>query len=127
MVHNPNKNSLFSAGERIDLIERSCKELGIQGISFSTLNSGLLAAHARKIGAKTIIKGLRTSADLDYELQFASMNRDLENVETVFLATEPEYSQVSSSLIREVSGLGGDVSKHVTVCVAEALREKFTK
>ncbi len=127
MVHNPNKNSLFSAGERIDLIERSCKELGIQGISFSTLNSGLLAAHARKIGAKTIIKGLRTSADLDYELQFASMNRDLENVETVFLATEPEYSQVSSSLIREVSGLGGDVSKHVTACVAEALREKFTK
>lgn len=127
MVHNPNKNSLFSAGERIDLIERSCKELGIQGISLSTLNSGLLAAHARKIGAKTIIKGLRTSADLDYELQFASMNRDLENVETVFLATEPEYSQVSSSLIREVSGLGGDVSKHVTACVAEALREKFTK
>ena len=127
MVHNPNKNSLFSAGERIDLIERSCKELGIQGISFSTLNSGLLAAHARKIGAKTIIKGLRTSADLDYELQFASMNRDLENVETVFLATEPEYSQVSSSLIREVSGLGGDISKHVTACVAEALREKFTK
>ena len=127
MVHNPNKNNLFSAGERIDLIERSCKELGIQGISFSTLNSGLLAAHARKIGAKTIIKGLRTSADLDYELQFASMNRDLENVETVFLATEPEYSQVSSSLIREVSGLGGDVSKHVTACVAEALREKFTK
>lgn len=127
MVHNPNKNSLFSAGERIDLIERSCKELGIQGISFSTLNSGLLAAHARKIGAKTIIKGLRTSADLDYELQFASMNRDLENVETVFLATEPEYSQVSSSLIREVTGLGGDVSKHVTACVAEALREKFTK
>lgn len=127
MVHNPNKNSIFSAGERIDLIERSCAELGIKGISFSTLNSGLLAAHARKLGAKTIIKGLRTSADLDYELQFASMNRDLENVETVFLATEPEYSQVSSSLIREVSGLGGDVSKHVTACVAEALREKFTK
>ena len=127
VVHNPNKSSLFSAVERIDLIERSCAELGIKGISFSTLNSGLLASHANKLGANSIIKGLRTSADLDYELQFASMNRDLEGVETVFLATEPEYSQVSSSLIREVSSLGGDVSKHVTECVAQALREKFAK
>ena len=124
VVHNPNKKSLFTPAERVTLIEKSLDELGLGSITVKTLESGLLADEARRLGAKVIIKGLRTAADLDYELQFASMNRDLSGVETVFLPTEPAFSQTSSSLIREVSQLGGDVSKHVTKAVQQALQEK---
>ena len=124
VVHNPNKKSLFTPAERVTLIEKSLDELGLGSITVKTLESGLLADEARRLEAKVIIKGLRTAADLDYELQFASMNRDLSGVETVFLPTEPAFSQTSSSLIREVSQLGGDVSKHVTKAVQQALQEK---
>ena len=124
VVHNPNKKSLFTPAERVTLIEKSLDELGLGSITVKTLESGLLADEAKRLGARVIIKGLRTAADLDYELQFASMNRDLTGVETVFLPTEPAFSQTSSSLIREVSQLGGDVSKHVTKVVQQALQEK---
>lgn len=124
VVHNPNKKSLFSISERIELIEESLAELGLSGVKVDSLQEGLLATEAKKRGAEVVIKGLRTAADLDYELQFASMNRDLTGVETVFLPTEPAFSQTSSSLIREVAGLGGDVSKHVTKCVQKALNAK---
>jgi len=121
VVHNPGKKNLFTAEERVALIEASLKELGLTGIEVSQSNSGLLANVAKELGAEILIKGLRTAADLDYELQFASMNRDLTGVETVFLPTEPKYSQTSSSLIREVAALGGDVSQHVTESVRQAL------
>ncbi len=124
VVHNPNKKSLFTPAERVTLIEKSLDELGLGPITVTTLEGGLLADEAKRLGARVIIKGLRTAADLDYELQFASMNRDLTGVETVFLPTEPAFSQTSSSLIREVSQLGGDVSKHVTKAVQQALQEK---
>ena len=127
VVHNPNKKSLFSPAERMHLIENSCQELGLSGITVKELSSGLLATCAKDLGAQILIKGLRTAADLDYELQFASMNRDLTGVESVFLPTEPAFSQTSSSLIREVSALGGDVSGHVTKVVAEALASKVKK
>lgn len=124
VVHNPNKKGLFTPAERVTLIEKSLVELGLGSVTVKTLESGLLADEARRLGARVIIKGLRTAADLDYELQFASMNRDLTGVETIFLPTEPAFSQTSSSLIREVSQLGGDVSKHVTKAVQQALQEK---
>lgn len=127
VVHNPNKKSLFSIDERIDLIEKSLAELGLSGVGVRSLQDGLLAEEAKKLGAQVVIKGLRTPADLDYELQFASMNRDLTGVETVFLPTEPAFSQTSSSLIREVATLGGDVSKHVTKAVKAALSAKVKK
>lgn len=121
VVHNPNKSNLFAAAERVELIRQSLGEQGIQNVSVEEISSGLLAQQAKAMGASIIVKGLRTSADLDYELQFASMNRDLTGLETVFLPTEPQFSQTSSSLIREVSNLGGDVSKHVTSVVNQAL------
>lgn len=127
VVHNPNKQGLFSIEERIRLVEKSLAELGLAGVKVQALQQGLLAEVAKKLGAQVVIKGLRTSADLDYELQFASMNRDLTGVETVFLPTEPAFSQTSSSLIREVATLGGDVSKHVTKAVQAALAEKVSK
>lgn len=127
VVHNPNKKSLFTIDERIDLIEKSLAELGLSGVGVRSLQEGLLAEEAKKLGAEVVIKGLRTAGDLDYELQFASMNRDLTGVETVFLPTEPAFSQTSSSLIREVATLGGDVSKHVTKAVKAALAAKVNK
>lgn len=121
--HNPNKHSLFSPEERIALWNQSLEELGIANVRVEALPNGLLADAAKKLGAEVIVKGLRTSADLDYELQFVNMNRELSGIETVFLATEPKYSATSSSLIREVALLGGDVYSHVTSCVAKALKE----
>lgn len=124
VVHNPNKKNLFTADERVELIKASLKELGLSGVEVSQSSSGLLANVAKDLGAQILIKGLRTASDLDYELQFASMNRDLTGVETIFLPTEPKYSQVSSSLIREVASLGGDVSQHVTESVRQALNAR---
>lgn len=120
---NPNKTPLFSQAERIALWEQSLAELGIPNVSVRGLVRPLLADQVRELGASAIVKGLRTSADLDYELQFVNMNRELSGIETVFLATEPKFSATSSSLIREVALLGGDVSTHVTRAVAEALRK----
>jgi pantetheine-phosphate adenylyltransferase len=120
--HNPNKESRFTLEQRIALWEQSIAELGLSGISVQKLGSGLLADAAKGLGASAIVKGLRTSADLDYELQFVNINRELGGIETVFLATEPKYSATSSSLIREVALLGGDVSSHVTHAVAKALQ-----
>lgn len=127
VTHNPNKETLFTTEERVNLIELSLAEMGLSGIEVSSLDGGLLVDQADKLGAKVIIKGLRTPADLDYELQFASMNRDLAGVETVFLPTEPQYSQTSSSLIREVALLGGDVSAYVTNAVRTALAGKVSR
>ncbi len=124
VANNPQKKNLFSPSERVKLIEESCIELGISGVNVKEIESGLLADAAEKLNAQIIIKGLRTSADLDYELQFASMNRDLTGIETIFLPTEPQFSQTSSSLIREVASLGGDVSKHVPKAVLSALRTR---
>ena len=121
--HNPNKKGLFSLEQRIELWRESLKEQEISGVRVEALPAGLLADAAKQFGASAIVKGLRTSADLDYELQFVNMNRELSGIETVFLATEPKYSATSSSLIREVALLGGDVSSHVTAAVARALKE----
>lgn len=120
---NPSKTPLFSQQQRIELWQQSLVELGIDHVSVQGLSAPLLATAAAELGASAIVKGLRTSADLDYELQFVSMNRELSGIETVFLATEPKYSATSSSLIREVALLGGDVSSHVTKSVAQALSE----
>jgi len=121
--HNPGKKHLFDRATRIQLWQQSAVELGMDAIRVVELVDGLLVDAAKELGATAIVKGLRTAADLDYELQFVNMNRELSGIETVFLATEPQYSATSSSLIREVALLGGDVSPHVTKCVAEALSE----
>ena len=92
-----------------------------------SLSSGLLVDRARELGAKAIIKGFRTSGDIEYEIPMAQVNRDLSGIETVFLASEPGFGYVSSSLVRQVAALGGDVSKYVTPKVASALKVKFSK
>lgn len=126
VVHNPNKSAMFSGPERVSLWEQSLQDAGLDGVKVSLLDGGLIATHAHVLGANAIIKGLRTAADLDYELQFANMNRDLSGIETFFFATEPAYSHISSSLVREVASLGGDVSAHVPGAVALKLAERLS-
>ena len=127
VVHNPNKTAMFTGAERVVLWEDSLESAGLEGVKVSLLEGGLIASHAKALGANAIIKGLRTAADLDYELQFANMNRDLSGIETFFFATEPAYSHISSSLVREVASLGGDVSAHVPAPVAKALSSRLGK
>ena len=128
VVHNPDKTTSFSIAEREAMLREAIAEAGIQGSLFvSSLSSGLLADRARELGAKAIIKGFRTSGDIEYEIPMAQVNRDLSGLETVFLPSEPGYGYVSSSLVRQVASLGGDVSKYVTPKVAAALKVKFSK
>ena len=89
---------------------------------------GLLVEFAREHGAQAIVKGLRAVSDFDYELQMAQMNQRLSGIDTLFLSTAPQYSFLSSSLVREVARFGGDVSgmvpKHVNDRLVEMFRPK---
>jgi pantetheine-phosphate adenylyltransferase len=118
---NPAKEPLFSADERVAMLKEAVADLqNAQVDSFS----GLLADFARDRGARFVVKGLRAVTDFDFELQMAQMNHRIGAVETFFVATSPQWSFLSSSLIKEVVRLGGDVSGLVPGFVFERLREK---
>jgi pantetheine-phosphate adenylyltransferase len=88
----------------------------------------LLVDYARSRGARFLIRGLRAVADFEYEFQFAHMNRQLApDIETIFLPTNEESFYVSSSLVREVAAMGGDVSRLVPASTLKALKKKFKK
>ncbi|MDH3517738.1 MAG: pantetheine-phosphate adenylyltransferase [Acidimicrobiia bacterium] len=122
VVHNPSKESLFGAAERVALLERVLGDLPhVEVASFS----GLLVDFAADKGIDVMVKGLRAVTDFDYELQMAQMNHTLRGVDTVFLPTSPEWSFLSSTLVREVARLGGNVERLVPAPVLEALKEKL--
>jgi pantetheine-phosphate adenylyltransferase len=128
VVHNPDKKPFFSLEERVEMIRESLSEAGVsKNVSVSSLDSGLLVTRAMELGAKAIVKGFRTSSDVEYELPMSQVNRDLSGIETVFFASEPGFGFVSSTLVRQVSALGGDVSAYVSASVAKALSEKVSK
>jgi pantetheine-phosphate adenylyltransferase len=132
VVHNPNKTPFFTSEQRMSLVEDSLSEAARFGrsippstkIVIATLDSGLLVDYCRKVGAGALIKGVRNNADLDYELPMARVNRDLANVETVFLPADPGQGFVSSSLVRQVADLGGSVDKYVPAAVVRALKAR---
>ena len=129
VVHNPGKAPRFSSEERVELIRTSLAELKIPApnkavsakISVDTLDGGLLVNYCKMVGATALVKGFRTSVDLDYELPMAQVNRDLAEVETVFIPADPIHGHVSSSLVKQVADLGGEVNKYVTEATARAL------
>lgn len=123
VVANPNKQGTFTIDERKAMIEEVCG--GIPGVRVDSFY-GLLVDYCRDVGATAVVKGLRDSTDYDYELPMAHMNRSISGVDTVFLPTRSDLSFVSSSLCREVTRLGGDVSHLLPPPVAEALRERLT-
>lgn len=124
VVHNPAKAPRFSSEERVELIRASLGELKITGpakITVDTLDGGLLVNYCKMVSATALVKGFRTSVDLDYELPMAQVNRDLAGVETVFIPADPVHGHISSSLVRQVADLDGKVDKYVTQAVARAL------
>jgi pantetheine-phosphate adenylyltransferase len=124
VISNPQKaQSLFTLEERQDMLHEVTAHLGNVKIEFF---KGLLVDFAREHEANAIVKGLRAVSDFDYELQMAQMNQRLSGIDTFFLSTSPQYSFLSSSLVREVARFGGDVSSMVPKVVAERLAHRYT-
>jgi pantetheine-phosphate adenylyltransferase len=122
VLDNPSKAPLFSVEERVAMLKAVTADLdGVEVASFS----GLLVDFAESRGIGTIVKGLRAVSDFDYELQMAQMNHRLRGVETFFMSTDPNWSYLSSSLVREVARFGGDVSSLVPEVVVARLAEKL--
>ena len=119
------KNTFFTQNERIKMIsDVFCNNKKVEVLGFSSL----LVDFAKKLGAKTIIRGIRAVSDFDYELQLTLMNRKLaRNIETIFLMPSEKYIFISSSLVKEIASLGGDVSHLVPGLVAKVLRKKLKK
>ena len=119
---NPGKRGMFSVDERIAMIEESTEHL--QNLQVES-GQGLVVDFVKSHGLTAIVKGLRTGTDFEYELQMAQMNKHIAGVDTFFVATTPRYSFVSSSLAKEVAGLGGDVSELLPEPVNERLQAKL--
>ena len=122
VTHNPGKSVLLPVDERVRLLEESLADAGIDGVQVDSWSEGLLVDYCRRVGAEAIVKGLRSATDAAYETPMALVNRDLAGVETLFLVAQPAPSHVSSSLVRQVASLGGDVSPYVPRAVAAALQ-----
>lgn len=120
---SPRKDTLFSVDRRVDFLEQMlADESRVEVQRFD----GLLADFATSVNAGMVVRGLRAVSDFEYEFQMALMNRKLRNdLETVFLVPALHLTFLSSSLVREVASLGGDVSDLVHPAVFRALREKF--
>ena len=119
---NPTKTPAFNLADRVVLAKKTLADLpNVEVCGFD----GLLVDIAREKQAQVIIRGLRAVSDFEHEFQLAGMNRHMEpNVETMFLTPAEQFSYISSSLVREVAALGGDVSAFVAPCVAQALANR---
>jgi pantetheine-phosphate adenylyltransferase len=122
VLTNPNKSGMFDVAERIAMIEESTTHLPNLTVESG---SGLVVDFVKAHGLTAIVKGLRTGTDFEYELQMAQMNKHIAGVDTFFVATTPRYSFVSSSLAKEVAGLGGDVSALLPDAVNRRLAAKL--
>ena len=123
VIRNPQKaQSLFTLEERQEMLSEVTGHLTNVRIEWLT---GLVVDFAREHNATAIVKGLRAVSDFDYELQMAQMNQQLSGIDTFFISTSPQYSFLSSSLVREVARFGGDVSSMVPPHVGDRLAEMF--
>jgi pantetheine-phosphate adenylyltransferase len=121
---NRNKSGLFSVEERMNLISENIKKF--PNVRVDT-GSGLLVEYCKKNGVQAIVKGLRAVTDFDYELQMAQVHIQASGVETMFMATSPAHSFLSSSIVKELAYYGGDVSSMVPTNVHAALKTKAGK
>jgi pantetheine-phosphate adenylyltransferase len=124
----PNKQTIFNAEERLDLLAQAVAELGLPNVRVRSYANRLTVDLAREEGAVALVKGLRVVSDFDYELQMAHMNEQLApDVVTVAVLASADYTFLSSTLVREVAGLGSDVSRWVPAVVAARLKERFAR
>jgi pantetheine-phosphate adenylyltransferase len=100
-------------------------ERGLMGnVTVDSLDSGLLTTYVQELGAGVLIKGFRTGVDIEYELPMARVNRDLSGIETIFLPSDPANTHISSSLVKQVAALGGDITKYVPASVIRGFKAK---
>lgn len=127
VMSNAAKSPLFDQVERMALLQRAINEAGIDNVTVDCYD-GLLADYVKMRNATAIVKGLRAMSDFEYEFQMALTNRKIyPDAETVFLTTAAENMYLSSSLVKQVAQLGGDISDFVPTCILPDIVEKFRK
>lgn len=124
VVHNPDKKALLPIAKRVELIQQSVRSLNIPDdrLLVTAWSVGLLVDYCTEVGANVLVKGIRSQADVAYETPMAIVNNNLAGVETVFLLPNPAHAHVSSSLVRQVAALGGDIKPYVPSPVAKYLQ-----
>jgi len=121
---NPAKNTFFSFEERLNLVKKTTKDIkNVEVLGFN----GLIVDFAKKVKSNVIVRGLRAISDFEYEFQMALSNYKISKIETIFLMTNPEFSYISSTLIKEIYLLGGDISYFVPKIVISALKRKINE
>jgi pantetheine-phosphate adenylyltransferase len=127
---NPGKAPLFSADERLAMLEEICAPLAraakceLACVTFS----GLVVEAAQKAGATILIRGLRDGTDFNYEMQMAGMNETMApGIQSVFLPASPMVRPITATLVRQIAGMGGDVSAFVPAAIAARLKKKFSR
>ena len=125
---HPGKAPLFTADERIQMLQEACAPLAraagceLQCVTFADL----VVDAARRLGATTLVRGLRDGTDFDYEIQMAGMNGGMApEIQTIFLPASPAVRPIAATLVRQIAGMGGDVSGFVPASVAAQLKKKF--
>jgi pantetheine-phosphate adenylyltransferase len=121
VADNPEKRPMFTTGQRLDLTKTAVRDL--PNVIVDQFQ-GLLIEYCRRKGASVVVRGVRAVSDFEFEFQMALVNRKLEpRVETIFLMPKDEYTFISSRLVKEIAGLGGDVSDFVPPVVQQALKQ----
>ena len=127
---NPGKAPLFSADERMAMLQEICAPLAREAkceLAFVTF-SGLVVEAARKAGATLLIRGLRDGTDFNYEMQMAGMNEAMApEMQSVFLPASPLARPITATFVRQIAGMGGDVTAFVPAAVAARLKKKFSR
>ena len=127
---HPGKAPLFSADERLTMIDEVCAPLArAAGCELATTTfAELVVTAARRVGATMLVRGVRDATDFDYEMQMAGMNAAMApEIQTVFLPAAPEVRPITATLVRQIAGMGGQVSSFVPAPVAARLKKKFVK
>ena len=123
VVTNPSKEAMFSSKDRIEMLVENIDLTKNSSVEVKNFE-GLLVNFAKNEKVDVIVKGVRAMTDFDYEFQMAQVNKELDGLETLFVTAKPEYGYVSSSLVKEIFILGGDVSSFVSQNVLEKLNEE---
>jgi pantetheine-phosphate adenylyltransferase len=120
VVHNPDKAAMLPISQRVTLLEEAIAERGLpDSVVVTSWSVGLLVDYCTDVGARVLLKGIRSEVDVSYETPMAIVNRNLAGVETMFMLPDPAHAHVSSSLVRQVAQLGGDISPYVPQAVKD--------
>ncbi len=127
VLTNSSKTPFFSVEERLDFIRRAAKAEGLDNVRTGSFE-GLLVEYVRQLNAKYIVRGLRALTDFEYEFQISAMNRRLApDIDTLYFMAEPEHSFLSSSIVKEIGTLGGDITALVPDCNRITIIERLAR